>query len=660
MSITPHELNALRSNVQQALNRNTDQLRLIPAAVIKLLQLTTDENTNIGDLSKVIDTEPSLAMQILKTINSSHYNVSQPINSIRQAIAMLGYANIRDIAIRQLFYSQLHGGQASKYFDSSFFWQHCLFVASLSKAIAIKLDYPHSDLIYTAGLLHDIGKLVLENHGKLSYSEFIATYVENGYSLLTSELNFYGVTHQQVGYLLCNDWQLPDIITAVVAYHHATDIDEMLSEKYVQEIAIVSFANYLAWIHGIGSFAANMPLNLPSIVFEYIALQKLDLESLLVQVDQDMQEIGVFYGIEFPGTKQLRANLVHSSIALSRSSPSGPDSAEPQAAEESINFLSSLTIPHQSLDPDTFVPQTLKAIGDIFKLDRIYMLSMTAKQRCLVAKYYFPDSLQGDNAELTPIKIDSLSGDLLTCLRTQQASIISDRYNRNHKLLKEVGVSEFVSVPILRNNRLSAVLYADNKLSRRAIPADILNKITPIANELGSALHNAKRFEQERSKAKIDPLTGLSNKRMLTDYLQCLFEDGQKTPVKMALGFLDIDHFKSLNDDCGHQRGDTALRIVAHILQELSRSGDFVGRYGGEEFLFVLLDCTAAGAFQYAERVRADIEAKGHVLKHRFNGHVITASIGLAMYQPTYTNYQDWIAAADKAMYQAKKTAEIR
>lgn len=81
-----------------------------------------------------------------------------------------------------------------------------------------------------------------------------------------------------------------------------------------------------------------------------------------------------------------------------------------------------------------------------------------------------------------------------------------------------------------------------------------------------------------------------------------------------------------------------------------------MGRYGGEEFVFVLPDCTQAEADQYAERIRAEIEAKGIEFKHRFNNNKLTASIGIAMYQPEYKTYPELVAVADKAMYQAKNS----
>ena len=88
--------------------------------------------------------------------------------------------------------------------------------------------------------------------------------------------------------------------------------------------------------------------------------------------------------------------------------------------------------------------------------------------------------------------------------------------------------------------------------------------------------------------------------------LNATYDAHPSTLSGFAIGFADIDFFKKFNDTCGHQAGDDALKIVAGILRSMSRPNDFVGRYGGEEFVFALRNTTAEGARLYAERIRLD------------------------------------------------------
>lgn len=647
MSKETQQINSLRERVLGVLTDQVKYLQLIPAAATKLLRLTADEDADIRDLSKVIETEPALATQVLKTVNSSLFNFSHPINSIQRAVSILGFSDVRNTAIKLLFFNKLIARPTGQSFDFLFFWQHSLFVATLSREIAIKLEYPDPDILYTAGLLHDIGKLVLESQGKLSYSEFISTNTNITPSILKNELIFFGTNHEQVGHIICLDLKLPEMITSVVANHNA-EPDNFVEFKL--ENAIISFANYLAGVQGIGSYYQEPPPLLPSTIEEFFSINNIDIESLFGHVDKEMQETSQFYGIQFPTLSQLRTKLIFTSIQSSQSNFQSLQSRLGESPEQS-SLLSSLTIPHQSLDPEIFIPQTLRAIHENFNFDRVFMLSMSSKSRRLYPKHSWP---QNHIEEALNINVDTLRGDLLSCLRTRHTVIITTKNFKNRSLLNQIGVIEFIAIPILRNKRICAILYADNKFSQTPLKTEILPKIAPIAKELGSALYNAKRFELEKNRAEIDSLTGLSNKRMVIDFLEKLFSDENINLDRISVGFIDIDYFKKLNDECGHQLGDEALKIVADILRRLTRDGDCVGRYGGEEFVFVLPNCTQMDAHQYAERIRSEIEAKGIEFKNRFNNNKLTVSIGIAMYQPQYKKFSELVSAADTAMYQAK------
>lgn len=654
MSIDPQQqIKKIKSSVLNALTDQVEYLQLMPVAATKLLLLTADEESNIRDLSKVIETEPALATQILKTVNSSQFNFSRSINSIQRATSILGFSNVRNTAIKLLVYNKLIARPTGQSFDLHFFWQHSLFVATLSREIAIILNHPDPDLLYTAGLLHDIGKLILESHGKLSYSEFISSNTSLTNSTIKNELDFFGINHEQAGYIACLDLKLPEIITSVVANHN-NEQDNPVAFK--QENAIISFSNYLAGIHSLGSFSQEPPPILPAVVMEIRAIKNIDIEALFHHVDKEMQETSQFYGIQFPTLTQLRSKLIEVLIQTNQSTLQPIPQTNNIAT--STKILSSLTIPHQSLYPEIFIPKTLRAIHENFKIDRIFMLNMSSsKNRNLFSQFCWPEKCpQTESKQTLKINVDTLTGDFLTCLRTKHSAIITTREFKNRSLLYQIGVTECIAIPILRNNRLCNVLYADNKFSKAPLTTELLTQIDPIAKELGSALYNARCFELEKNRAEIDPLTGLSNKRMITDFLENLFSNNLTNLKKVSVGFLDIDHFKKLNDVCGHQLGDEALKIVAYILRRLTRDGDFVGRYGGEEFIFVLPKCTQKEAQQYAERIRSEIEVQGIKFKDKFKNNKLTASIGIAMYQSEYKNYSRLIAVADKAMYQAKNS----
>lgn len=157
-----------------------------------------------------------------------------------------------------------------------------------------------------------------------------------------------------------------------------------------------------------------------------------------------------------------------------------------------------------------------------------------------------------------------------------------------------------------------------------------------------------------------DPLTGLPNHRTMMDQIDSEISQCQRTQQACAIVFVDLDHFKHINDTWGHRAGDTVLREVSRRLQKYIRQGDSVGRYGGEEFVMLLTSTDLQAARQIAERLRVALASEPCILEPEENtqaGSVIslTASIGVAVYKEHGTTREALIEAADRAMYYAKQ-----
>jgi diguanylate cyclase (GGDEF)-like protein len=156
-----------------------------------------------------------------------------------------------------------------------------------------------------------------------------------------------------------------------------------------------------------------------------------------------------------------------------------------------------------------------------------------------------------------------------------------------------------------------------------------------------------------------DALTGVKNFRYLEEALVRELARSQRDGQPVSLVLFDIDHFKRINDEYGHQRGDIALRRIAQTIRRTSRKHDIVARYGGEEFALVLPETNAAGAKLKAEACRTTIER----LAIRAEGVVIraTISLGVAVYNPLRPIPKDQlIQAADRALYKSKKDGRNR
>ncbi|MGE8132382.1 GGDEF domain-containing protein [Novosphingobium subterraneum] len=174
-----------------------------------------------------------------------------------------------------------------------------------------------------------------------------------------------------------------------------------------------------------------------------------------------------------------------------------------------------------------------------------------------------------------------------------------------------------------------------------------------LADSMSLALSNIALREKLRTQSLRDPLTGLYNRRYMEDALERFVSLGSRTGASTAVVMLDLDNFKKLNDEHGHAKGDAVLRDVAAQIVGCLRPTDVVCRYGGEELVAILPDCSLEDVLDKAEVLRQRIESLS--ASHEC---AISASLGIATIPETATSATDIVPIADAALYAAKKAGK--
>ena len=185
--------------------------------------------------------------------------------------------------------------------------------------------------------------------------------------------------------------------------------------------------------------------------------------------------------------------------------------------------------------------------------------------------------------------------------------------------------------------------------------APLLEDLGPLLTDLGPRLAAARALHDAEQRAVVDPLTGLRNRRELD---RAMAAYGPKSSEPATLVYIDLDHFKRLNDTLGHPAGDAALKHVARLLEAAVRDGDVVARIGGEEFAVWLPRTPLREGAEVAERIRRSVAEK-HLT---WNGSVypLTTSCGIASYPEPIGDLLNLPAAADAALYRAKQGGRNR
>lgn len=658
----------LAQHVNKVLKPDDKEVPSFPPVMTKLLELCNNDQTKTEDLARLVETDPGISTRVLSIVNSAFFGLKRTITDVNEAIIFLGIDEVQNVALKATVFEKMIRPGKLKGFDRTFFWRHCLCVASIGQAIAEEIEYPRPAEAYMAGFLHDFGKIIFDMHGYVDYGNFVAHAADNATPIIDQERDLMGMGHDDIGAFYSDAWHLPDALTQVFSLHHRQFGHIGLSLEQTRLIAIISLANFLAWTQGLGSLETNYPPVLQPEVGQIIPFSGLNFKSVIQKMDLEMEKTAQFYNFVFPSSGQFRENLLQANLTLSAVSSQVyyalveplqiQDTTQAQAPPQAV--MTSITAPHHSLNPETIIMKTMEAIYNDFKFDHIYFLKPTMPSRQFKVAKYLKQGKPASGLESVQIPMTKKYEGLIRCLRLKEPVLINDDTSANTTLLDTFQTREMLIAPFSSQNKVKGIIGMDHALSKTDIPANILSIIGIVANELGMALKNASAYTKARSISRIDGLTGLLNRRTIDNLLTRAFDKAAKGEHSLSLVMIDVDFFKKFNDSFGHQAGDIVLKLISRTLQKNSRPSDHIGRFGGEEFITVLNATCIDTALVYAERVRKEIRRLGEICSKRFPGSKLSISAGVTQYQHSMKDKDSLISAADKALYQAKASGRDR
>ncbi|EIM62782.1 HDOD domain-containing protein [Desulfobacter postgatei] len=648
------------SDIKKVLKRNDKELPGFAQVMAKMLTLCNDPDATIGDVAKLVETDPSITAKVLGIVNSAFFNLRSRISAISEAVLFLGLDEVKKICLGATFFEKMVKSGPQKQVDRTFFWRHCLCVASLSQALAAEIGYPTPEDAYTAGLLHDFGKIALDRFGRVNYAVFCKNAFNCTGPSVEAERDVMGIGHDDLGAYYGHRWGFPQKLSLAIQYHHRRFNHLDLCKEDMQFICIVCLADFLAWTQGMGSVDAIAPLSLQPEVEQNIQLDRINFEAVIQKMDEEIENTAKFYEFKFPSSDQYRANLLKANLKLSSINSAYFSPKQKEIHQKKHSMTASITAPHCSLEPEKILSATLKAICQDFGFDRVYILrAISPLRRLQVVKCLQQDGFSNHLASHY-ISTDKVDNGFLQCLRNKEPVVINGTLPGEKEVLERFSVFQMLVVPFCSHDKVIGLLGMDYAVSGKKIEPGLFSSIALVANELGLALENASAYKKAKSASLHDGLTGLLNRMAVDDLLKESFIKAVSEDTPLSVAMIDVDFFKKFNDMFGHQAGDSVLKLIAKALKKMSRPTDYVGRYGGEEFIVVLNNTDPPKAGVYAERIRKEIERLGHLLSDRFPGLGLTVSIGISSFEHDTKNKQALVSKADEALYKAKKAGRNR
>ncbi len=270
----------------ESITQLIDQLPALPWVVQKILNLIHREESSIREVAEVISLDPALAARVLRLVNSALFALAEPVTTVYHAVKLLGLAEIRNLALGLKIMDSLVPEQGV--LDRGSFWEHNLACAVAARQIAKRTGVVDPEEAFMGGLLHDIGKLILDGYFQELWWDVLHKAKAEKRPPVEMEAKLIGVPHTRVGRMLAEHWRIPELHQMAIEHHHGVPPDLALPEQERLLCSTVQAANLLARWLDLGSGGPGVLSPIPQ---ELAQSLKLDTESLSQILNQTVKEV---------------------------------------------------------------------------------------------------------------------------------------------------------------------------------------------------------------------------------------------------------------------------------------------------------------------------------------------------------------------------------
>ncbi|HUU28617.1 MAG TPA: HDOD domain-containing protein [archaeon] len=281
---------ALDSGIKNRLILSIEKMPSLPTTVGKVIELANDINSSAKDILAVIQMDPVLTAKVLKLINSAFFALPNKV-SLKQAVVLLGINTIKNLALSSAIIGQMAKNKIMiKNFDQHRFWEHSLGTGIASRLICKKLnpDPQTAEEFFVAGLVHDIGKLVLALAVPAIFSKTIQVAKEKGLTSWDAESQIIGIDHAEVGSMLAQKWALRESLINSTRYHHYP------ADNQNQLTWVIHLANTYVNQKGYSNSDDSIYEKRNEGVYDYLGLSENEIGTILESLPEEIEKASIF------------------------------------------------------------------------------------------------------------------------------------------------------------------------------------------------------------------------------------------------------------------------------------------------------------------------------------------------------------------------------
>ncbi len=252
----------------------------LPQSITQILELTKSTKSSARDLVKVCEHDPKLTVNMLKLANSPFYGFTRKISTVSHAIVCLGLDTVKSIALASSTHEMLNREIPAYALEKGMLWQHSIGCSTCARIIAKRIRFKESEEAYIAGLLLDIGKIILSDFAEDEFIQIVEKTKNNRISFDKAEQKVLGFNHPQIGAKIIEKWNLPPILVEAVQHHH----QPQGADEYKKISYIVHLADAISCMLGIGLGCDGLMYVLEENTLDILGLSKEDVESIMSEL----------------------------------------------------------------------------------------------------------------------------------------------------------------------------------------------------------------------------------------------------------------------------------------------------------------------------------------------------------------------------------------
>jgi len=265
--------------MKQKILAGIDEIPPMPQVVLQAQKLLANPDSSAKELASLLETDPSIAAKVLKMANSAFYGLRGKVSSIQHASMVLGFRNLGEIVAAAGVQKSLEKKLPGYGLESEDLWRHSLSVALGSKIIASKKNPGLEMVAHTAGLLHDVGKLILDPFVLEEQETFNTFIVGEQETFLNAEQQILGFDHAEIAAEVCRNWGIPETISSAIQYHHNPS-----SSLEVELAFILHMADYISLVTGQGYESDDFLYELEEGTMDYLNFDDSDVSNLTLEL----------------------------------------------------------------------------------------------------------------------------------------------------------------------------------------------------------------------------------------------------------------------------------------------------------------------------------------------------------------------------------------